>query len=75
LSDSEGLRSLANVSAHEYMEAITDPSISAWYDSSGSEIGDKCAWQFKSAVTLPGGSTWQLQEEWSNNTSGCVQTT
>ena len=75
LPGSEGLRSLANVSAHEFMEAITDTLVTAWYDSAGSEIGDKCAWQFHSAVTLTGGSRWQLQEEWSNGASGCVQTT
>jgi hypothetical protein len=74
LSGSEGLRSLANVTAHEFMEAITDPLISAWYDSSGSEIGDKCAWKFAAPVSL-GGSSWQLQEEWSNAVSGCVQVT
>jgi hypothetical protein len=72
LSCSEGLRSLANFSAHEFMEAITNPLISAWYDSSGSEIGDKCAWKFSSPVSLSG-STWQLQEEWSNTVSSCVQ--
>ena len=71
-SYSQGTRSLANVSSHEYMESITDADISAWYDSSGSEIGDKCAWQFSSCVALSGGS-WQLQEEWSNANSGCVQ--
>jgi hypothetical protein len=68
-------QSLANVSAHEFMEAITDPFVSAWYDTSHSEIGDKCAWQFGSSVTLANGSTWQLQEEWSNLAHGCVQTT
>jgi hypothetical protein len=70
---SQGTRSLANVSSHEYMEAITDPDISAWYDSSGSEIGDKCAWQFQSCVLLAGGAKWQLQKEWDNASSGCLQ--
>jgi hypothetical protein len=69
---SQGTRCLANVTSHEYMEAITDADISAWYDSSGSEIGDKCAWQFSSCVPLSTGS-WQLQQEWSNSASGCVQ--
>ena len=68
-------QSLANITAHEFMEAITDPFVSAWYDTSHSEIGDKCAWQFGSAVTLANGSIWQLQEEWSNLAHGCVQTT
>ena len=74
LSGSEGLRSLANVSSHEFMEAVTDPQLNAWYDQSGSEIGDKCAWQFASPVTLNNGSVWQLQTEWSNAAGGCVQT-
>jgi len=38
---------LANVSAHELSEAMTDPaSPGAWYDSSDQENGDKCAWTF-----------------------------
>ena len=72
-SYSEGTRSLANVTSHEFMEAITDPTISAWYDSSGAENGDKCAWQFASCVNLGAGNSWQLQKEWSNAASGCVQ--
>ena len=76
LAGSEGLRSLANVTSHEFMEAITDPVPSSttygWIDSSGSEIGDKCAWTFGGPVTLPNGSVWQLQEEWSNAVSGCA---
>lgn len=73
VSGSEGLRSLANVTAHEFMESVTDPLLSAWYDNSGSEIGDKCAWQFGGKVTLHNGTSWQLQEEWSNAVTGCVQ--
>jgi serine protease len=71
-SYSQGTRSLANVTSHEFMEAITDPDLNAWLDGSGSEIGDKCAWKFSSCVTLTTGS-WQLQQEWSNATTGCVQ--
>jgi hypothetical protein len=71
---SEGTRSLANVTAHELMEAVTDPQVSAWYDQGGQEIGDKCAWQFAGPVTI-GGTAWQLQAEWSNRGTGCVQTT
>jgi hypothetical protein len=72
-SYSEGTRSMANIAAHELSEVITDPQLNAWFDSGGQEIGDKCAWQFQSAVTLRNGSKWQLQEEWSNAASGCVQ--
>ena len=80
LSGSEGLRSLANVSSHEFMETVTDAlpanATYGWIDSSGSEIGDKCAWQFDSnapAVKLGNGTIWQLQEEWDNSIIGCNQ--
>ena len=44
---SQGLAALANVSGHELSEARSDPSQpGAWYDSSGEENGDKCAWTF-----------------------------
>lgn len=69
---SQGTRSLANSTAHEFMESITDPHVDAWFDSSGQEIGDKCAWHFVATVDV-GGLGWQLQEEWSNTVTGCVQ--
>lgn len=70
---STGTQSLVNVSAHELAETLTDPSLNAWFDSQGNENGDKCAWKFNSnGVTLvPGSTTWQLQGEWNNSTSGC----
>ena len=59
-----------------FSEAITDADGNAWFDSSGSEIGDKCAWQFQSCVNLTSGN-WQLQMEWSNSANGgagaCIQ--
>jgi hypothetical protein len=70
---SQGTRSVANVTSHEFSEAITDPDLNAWYDSSGAENGDKCAWQFSSCVNLGAGNSWQLQKEWSNSISGCQQ--
>jgi hypothetical protein len=69
---SQGTRSLANVTSHEAMEAITDATLSAWQDSDGSEIGDKCAWQFQGCIALNNGTQWQLQTEWSNASGGCV---
>jgi hypothetical protein len=72
-SFSEGTRADANVISHELSEAITDPELSAWFDSVGNEIGDKCNFLFKSAVTLANSTTWQLQEEWSNSLSACSQ--
>jgi len=65
---SQGLAALANVTAHELAEARTDPaSPGAWYDGSGAENGDKCAWTFGAPlVTFKNGSKWKLQGEWSN---------
>jgi hypothetical protein len=71
-----------NVTSHENIETITDPLGTAWFDSSGNEIGDKCNFTFGSP--LGGGSgaeyneqistgNYYLQEEWSNAVSGCVQ--
>jgi hypothetical protein len=65
---SQGLAALANVTAHELSEARSDPaSPGAWYDGSGAENGDKCAWTFNVPfVTFSDGSKWKLQGEWSN---------
>jgi hypothetical protein len=67
-SHSQGLAAIANVSAHELSEARTDPANpGAWYDSSGNENGDKCAWAFNvPSVTFSDGTPWKVQGEWSN---------
>lgn len=66
-----------NVTSHEQMEAATDPLLNAWTDSSGQEIGDKCAWTFGSVNTDGSNVNWNshpylVQEEWDNAQSGCV---
>jgi hypothetical protein len=66
LGHSQGLNALANVTSHELSEAMTDPRGDAWYDASGAENGDKCAWAFHGTETLKNGSKWYLQGEWSN---------
>jgi hypothetical protein len=48
----EPLAALANVTAHELSEAITDPHLDAWQDSGGSENADKCAWKWDGNVTF-----------------------
>ena len=65
---SQGLAALANVSGHELSEARTDPANpGAWYDSSGQENGDKCAWTFGvPLVTFSNNTQWKIQGEWSN---------
>lgn len=70
---SQGTEALANVSAHELAEAMTDPELNAWYDRNGNENADKCAWKFNATgVTLLSGSyAWRIQGEWDNVTSAC----
>lgn len=65
---SQGLAAISNVSGHELSEARTDPaSPGAWYDGSGAENGDKCAWTFNvPSVTFSNGTKWKIQGEWSN---------
>lgn len=66
--------SLTNVTSHEQFEAITDPQPpSGWVDAAGYEIGDKCAWDFSAGYTyLNSGGVFELQTEYSNATSSCV---
>lgn len=69
---SAATQAMANVTAHELIETITDPALNAWYDPQGEEIADKCAWQFAGTVTV-GATKWHLQSEWSNAVHGCVE--
>jgi hypothetical protein len=61
------LDALTGTSSHELCEAITDPIPGkGWYDAKNGEIGDICAWNFK---TLAGHN---VQLEWSNANGRCV---
>jgi hypothetical protein len=53
---------------HETREAVTDANGNAWYDSSGAEADDKCAW---TGLFISNG--YGYQPEWSNAVNGCVQ--
>jgi hypothetical protein len=73
--------------SHEISEAITDPdTMTGWYDSSGYEIGDECAYVYGATQGTAGqlynqvinGLRFLTQEEFSNNDfavtgGGCVQ--
>jgi hypothetical protein len=69
------------VAGHELAETMTNPFPSTgWFDSSGAEIADKCAWISSgqgaaAAITLPTG-TFAVQSLWSNAfrgySGGCV---
>jgi hypothetical protein len=66
---------LTIVSSHEIREATTDPDLNAWYDASGYEADDKCAWHNLYQMTT--GKFW-VQPEYSNGGNstypgpGCV---
>jgi hypothetical protein len=72
-----------SVTSHENMEAVTDPfpgtALWAWHDSSGAEIGDKCAgnpgpgpyWDNDHATQFWNGHFYVMQSEFDNHTLGC----
>ncbi|HXB70877.1 MAG TPA: hypothetical protein VNY05_21765 [Candidatus Acidoferrales bacterium] len=47
-----GVDGMLSVIAHELQEATSDPDLNAWYDASGNENADKCAWTFGQNQTL-----------------------
>jgi hypothetical protein len=65
-----------SIASHELMETVTDPMLNAWYDATGSEIGDKCAYTY--GPTSANGSdivinshSYIVQEEFSNSGLSC----
>jgi uncharacterized protein DUF4082 len=54
---------------HETREAVTDPQFTGWYDASGNEADDKCAW---SPTPFFGTGGYGYQYEWSNALSACA---
>ena len=79
-----GADGMANVIAHETEEAISDPDLNAWFDSSGQENADKCNFRFGTTTVVAngahvnqtlGGLNWLLQMNWENSRGGgCTQT-
>jgi hypothetical protein len=71
---SVGTQAMANSTAHELMESITDPEGTSWVNyATGNEIGDSCNFLFTKCVYLSNGSRWQLQTIWSDKKNACVQ--
>lgn len=77
----EAADSALSIISHEHNESITDPDGGGWFDASGNEDGDKCAWNFGASLggangahynQIINGHHYYLQQEWSNNL-GCVQ--
>ena len=56
-----GADGMVSVIAHELEEAVTDPELNAWYDSTGYENADKCAWYFGTTSTATNGSKYNVE--------------
>jgi len=74
-----GADGMASIFSHELEEAVTDPDLNAWYDSSGAENADKCAWTFGTTSTASNGSKYNvtlggrqylIQRNWVNASGG-----
>jgi hypothetical protein len=63
---SQGLAALANVTGHELSETLTDPRNGGWWDASGAENADKCAWTFSGNAVSFVGTSWRIQGNFSN---------
>ena len=50
-----------NTLAHETEETNTDEDLDAWYDNSGNENADKCAWMFGTTYTTGNGATANMR--------------
>lgn len=76
-----------SVTSHEHFEAVTDlnppplgpiPGTTAWTDSRGFEIGDKCAYKYGRVLSdghniVMNGHLYIMQLEWSNKLRGCAK--
>jgi hypothetical protein len=71
---------VTDVASHEITEAITDPFLNAWFDSSANEIGDLCAYNYGTNTWEGGlaneqwnGNFYEVQQQFDNHAGGCVQ--
>jgi hypothetical protein len=74
-----GADGMASVMTHEAEETNTDPDLNAWYDTSGAENADKCAWKWGPTTGTVGnrgynqtlaGHNWLIQMNWENSRGG-----
>jgi hypothetical protein len=74
-----GADGMASIMVHEASEAVSDPDLNAWYDSTGNENADKCAWKFgpfkgelgQGAYNQTFGTyNWLIQMNWENARGG-----
>lgn len=78
-NNDKGADGAASVLTHELEETMTDPNLNAWYDNSGNENADKCAWTFGTMYTTSngakanvnlGGLDYLIQQNWVNAAGG-----
>jgi hypothetical protein len=77
-----GADGMASIIAHELEETTTDPDGNAWYDRTGAENADKCAWTFGTTYTSNGASAnmnlggrdYLIQQNWLNASGGLCTT-
>jgi hypothetical protein len=70
-----------NAVSHLHNEMITDFQNTGWHDSNDHQDGDKCVWNFGTALgstatglynQLINGNPYYIQQDWSNKSSQCV---
>ncbi len=74
---------MASILVHELSETVTNPDLTAWWDSLGLEVGDKCAWSYGPTYTASNGSManvrlglrdYLIQQTWVNAGGGYCAT-
>ena len=60
------------IGAHELAETITDPTFTGWYDRTGNEIADRCAWTAPLGDVMTPAGLFGVPSLWSNQTQSCV---
>lgn len=72
---------MVSVIAHEFVEAVSDPTGTSWTDQAGFENADKCAWTYGSASKTANGSfanmtlgarQYLIQQNVAANSNKCV---
>lgn len=71
-SYSQGTREGLDITAHEFMETITDPNGDGWTTTDGFEVADLCSGLYQNWVPI-GAGRWQIQQIWSNKINSCSQ--
>jgi hypothetical protein len=69
----------ASILMHELVETASDPNVNAWYDNSGYENADKCAWKYGTVYKSANGAyanmrigarDYLVQQNWVNANAG-----